>query len=160
MRQAMEPVVHPEDLGSITTKSWRQVGPTWAALTDLNATDLCALANWQEKGEVKEATPLRYHRAKTLHAQALKLCLRDAVGIMKANAGASWQEVSPAELRRQFPLTFEKPPKALGSVTSSWVALERFSVLISQCVSAKHGTKKMVCFTVLQGCDVLISLDL
>ena len=59
MRQAMEPVVHPEDLGSITTKSWRQVGPTWAALTDLNATDLCALGNWQEKGEVgSHAAPL------------------------------------------------------------------------------------------------------
>ena len=43
---------------------------------------------------------------------------------------------------------------------SSWVALERFSVLISQCVSGQHGTKKKVCFTVLQGYDVLISLDL
>ena len=114
MRQAMEPVVRPEDLGSITTKSWRQVGPTWAALTDLNATDLCALSNWQEKGEVKEATPLRYHRAKTLHAQALKLCLRDAVGIMKANAEASWQEVSPAELRRQFPLDLRKTAEVIG----------------------------------------------
>ena len=114
MRQAMEPMVHPEDLGSITTKSWRQAGPTWAALADLNATDLCALGNWQEKGGVKEATPLRYHGAKTLHAQALKLCLRDAVGIMKANAEASWQEVSPAELRKQFPQHLRKAAEVIG----------------------------------------------
>ena len=85
------------------------MGPTWAALTDLNATDLCALGNWQEKGEV-----IRYHRAKTLHAQALKLCLRDAVGIMKANAEASWQEVSPAELRRQFILDLRKAAEVIG----------------------------------------------
>ena len=57
---------------------------------------------------------LRYHCAKTLPAQALKLCLREAICIMKVNAEASWQQVGPAELRRQFPADLRKATAAIG----------------------------------------------
>ena len=57
---------------------------------------------------------LHYHCAKTLHAQALKLRLREAICVMKVNAEASWQQVGPAELRRQFPADLRKAAAAIG----------------------------------------------
>ena len=44
----------------------------------------------------------------------LKFCLSDTVGIMKANAEASWQEVNPVELRRQFLLDLRKAAEVIG----------------------------------------------
>eukprot|EP00438_Fugacium_kawagutii_P015958 Skav227095 [mRNA] locus=scaffold199:2660:6188:+ [translate_table: standard] len=89
--------VEADHLARISSKSWRQLGVTWAFLSQLDTTQACALGNWIDTSEPKtNVTPWRYHRGKLQQSQALKLLMRSCLHTLVLDYDCqSWHQITP-----------------------------------------------------------------
>eukprot|EP00438_Fugacium_kawagutii_P032678 Skav221339 [mRNA] locus=scaffold1845:45180:46922:+ [translate_table: standard] len=94
--------VEADHLARISSKSWRQLGITWAFLSQLDTTQACALGNWINTSESKtNITPWRYHRGKLQQSQALKLLMRSCLHTLVLDYDCQfWRQITP-ELAKQ-----------------------------------------------------------
>ena len=101
VRRGMREWVIDEDLGRISSKSWRQFGITFTVTSGMQPADQIALGNWIDSApRGQSAMPLRYTGNKYDHSNFIKHTLHAFVSILaEYGVAGSWSDLNAADVR-------------------------------------------------------------
>ena len=90
-----------DDLGRISSKSWRQFGITFTVMAALQTSDQVAFGNWIDNApRGQSAMPLRYTGNKYDHSNFIKHTLHAFVATLLENGVAgTWDQLNTADIR-------------------------------------------------------------
>ena len=101
VRRGMREWVVEEDLGRISSKSWRQFGITFTVVSGMQSADQIAFGNWIDNAPGgQSAMPLRYTGNKYDHSNFIKHTLHAFVTLLvDFGVAGSWDDLNAADIR-------------------------------------------------------------
>ena len=101
VRRGMREWVVEDDLGRISSKSWRQFGITFTVMAALQTSDQVAFGNWIDNApRGQSAMPLRYTGNKYDHSNFIKHTLHAFVTtLLDHGVAGTWDQLNTADVR-------------------------------------------------------------
>ena len=101
VRRGMREWVVEEDLGRISSKSWRPFGITFTVMSGMQPADQIAFGNWIDNApRGQSAMPLRYTGNKYDHSNFIKHSLHAFVSILvEFGVAGSWDHLNASDIR-------------------------------------------------------------